>query len=143
MFESTVPVNKYGSCNTTPKCRRRSSRESSRSSTDPSVPPPDASALNVVETQQQAGQRRFAGAGVPYHGDRLTRLDAETHVAQHPILVLIGKPYVIELDRRRARRETQRGAAGDVMCVGVSSSLKTRSLAAIADCRMLYFSLKS
>ena len=33
--------------------------------------------------------------------------------------------------------------AGEVISTGVSSSLKTRSLAAIADCRMLYFSLKS
>ncbi len=29
------------------------------------------------------------------------------------------------------------------MSTGVSSSLKTRSLAAMADCRMLYFSLRS
>ena len=33
--------------------------------------------------------------------------------------------------------------AGEVISAGVSSNLKTRSLAAIADCRMLYFSLKS
>ena len=33
--------------------------------------------------------------------------------------------------------------AGETMSTGVSSNLKMRSLAAIADCRMLYFSLKS
>src|SRR5579862_7698210 len=33
--------------------------------------------------------------------------------------------------------------AGVTMPTGVSNSLKMRSLAAIADCRMLYFSLKS
>ena len=33
--------------------------------------------------------------------------------------------------------------AGETTCTGVSSSLKMRSLAAMADCRMLYFSLKS
>ena len=33
--------------------------------------------------------------------------------------------------------------AGDTMSTGVSTNLKMRSLAAIADCRMLYFSLKS
>src|SRR5581483_6389744 len=32
---------------------------------------------------------------------------------------------------------------GDTTSTGASSSLKIRSLAAIADCRMLYFSLKS
>ena len=33
--------------------------------------------------------------------------------------------------------------AGETTSTGVSSNLKMRSLAAIADCRMLYFSLKS
>src|SRR5271165_2035290 len=33
--------------------------------------------------------------------------------------------------------------AGETTCTGVSNSLKMRSLAAMADCRMLYFSLKS
>ena len=33
--------------------------------------------------------------------------------------------------------------AGETMSTGVSSSLKMRSLAAMADWRMLYFSLKS
>ncbi len=36
-----------------------------------------------------------------------------------------------------------RGAGGLCSSAGVSSSLKTRSLAAIAACRMLYFSLRS
>jgi len=35
------------------------------------------------------------------------------------------------------------GCAGEVISIGVSSSLNTRSPAAIADCRMLYFSLRS
>src|SRR5215469_3991059 len=35
------------------------------------------------------------------------------------------------------------GTAGETTATGVSSSLKIRSLAAMADCRMLYFSLKS
>src|SRR5579863_5127186 len=32
---------------------------------------------------------------------------------------------------------------GETTCTGVSINLKMRSLAAMADCRMLYFSLKS
>ena len=35
------------------------------------------------------------------------------------------------------------GVAGETISAGVSSSLKMRSLDAIADCRMLYFSLRS
>src|SRR5215831_15989075 len=35
------------------------------------------------------------------------------------------------------------GAEGETTAIGVSSSLNMRSLAAIADCSMLYFSLKS
>src|SRR5215469_16808509 len=35
------------------------------------------------------------------------------------------------------------GAAGETTATGVSNNLNMRSLAAIADCRMLYFSLKS
>ncbi len=35
------------------------------------------------------------------------------------------------------------GIAGETISAGVSSSLKMRSLDAIADCRMLYFSLRS
>ena len=35
------------------------------------------------------------------------------------------------------------GIAGDTISALVSSSLKTRSLDAMADCRMLYFSLRS
>ena len=54
-------------------------------------------------------------------------------------------------DRRTRRDRTRCGrglrgffvTAGETMSTGVSSSLKMRSLAAMADCRMLYFSLKS
>ena len=103
----------------------------------------DVAALDVVEAQQQIGQRRLARAGVAHHRDGFARLDAETHVAQHPVLVLIGEPDVIEFDGDAGLRGTRAARPGDVICVGVSSSLKTRSLAAIADCRMLYFSLRS
>ncbi len=53
----------------------------------------------------------------------------------------VGKPYVVELDAPRPARLL--GCCGETTCGCVSSSLKTRSLAAMADCRMLYFSLRS
>ena len=54
----------------------------------------------------------------------------------------IGEPHVVELDAARAIGHLA-AAAGETISAGVSSSLKMRSLEAMADCRMLYFSLKS
>ena len=67
----------------------------------------------------------------------------EAHVPQHPVLVLVGEPDVVELDARGARRGRGRGRGAAIARLGVSSSLKMRSEDAMADCRMLYFSLRS
>ncbi len=57
----------------------------------------DGSALHFVESQQQTGNRGLARAGVAHHGDGLAGLDAEADVAQHPVLVFVGEPDVVEL----------------------------------------------
>jgi len=48
---------------------------------------------------------------------------------------------MLKLNPPRTQRLLRKRA--EVTSIFVSSSLNTRSLAAIADCRMLYFSLKS
>ena len=55
--------------------------------------------------------------------------------------VSVRKPHVVELNPSRALGVLV--TAGEVISTGVSISLKTRSADAIADCRMLYFSLRS
>ena len=92
-----VPVNRYGSCSTTPKLPAQLQRIDVA---DIHAADANAALLNVVEAQQQADERGLAGAGVAHHGDRLAGLDAEADVAQHPVFVLVGEPDVIELDRR-------------------------------------------
>ena len=108
----------------------------------------DPSAADVVEPQQQVDERRLARPGRADDADALARLDDERDVAQHV--------------RARRRRRTRRGrtrcgraasasrarlraaTAGVVdRPTGVSSSVKMRSEAAIAACRMLNFSDRS
>ena len=48
----------------------------------------NVAALDIVEAQQKIGERRFARAGVADDGDGLAGLDAETDVAQDPVLSL-------------------------------------------------------
>ena len=56
-------------------------------------------------------------------------------------LVPIRKPHMIKFDPPRPRHRF--GIAGEATSIFVSSSLNTRSPAAMADCKMLYFSLRS
>ena len=99
----------------------------------------DRSALDVVEAQQQTRQRGLAGAGVADDGDGFAGFDAETHVAQHPVLVFVGEPDVIEFDGRRAFGKRRGAGAATRSAAGVSSSLKTRSLAAMARLQDVVF----
>ena len=108
----------------------------------------DLPALNIVKTQQQGDQRRFPRASVTDNRESLPRRNAERNVAQHPILVgkflalLVTEPHIPKLDLPPG--EINFSAFGfDSMVIGSSSSLKMRSDAAIADCKMLNFSLKS
>ena len=136
-----VPVNRCGSCRTTPKLRRRSF-EIELANVD--AADADAAALNLIEAQQQAGKGGLACAGVSHHGDGLAGLDAKAHIAQNPVLVLVGEPDAGRIRWRRAPAEKPLARSRRRECwTGVSSSLKTRSEAAMADCRMLYFSLRS
>ncbi len=110
----------------------------------------DLAALDVVEAQQELNGGGFAGAGVADDGDGLTGLDAEGDVAQDPIVFAgIGAAAA---DRRRRRcgirfrrargREGvphRRPSGGS----GSSSSVKMRSEAAMAACRILNLSLRS
>ena len=108
----------------------------------------DLAALNIVEAQQQLNDRGLARAGVADNRERLARLDAEGNIAQHPVFVLwiraavIGEPDIAEFDFAARRRQCVRVSRGETIVTGSSSSLKMRSEAAMADCRMLNFSLK-
>ena len=62
----------------------------------------DRPALHIVEAQQGADQGSLARAGVAHNSEGLAGTDAEAHVAQHPVLALVGEPYLVELDRLRA-----------------------------------------
>src|ERR1700734_1659883 len=79
----------------------------------------DVAALDVVEAEQQVRQSRFARTSVADDGDGFAGLNAKTHVAEDPVLVLIGEPYVIELDGdgtfgKRAGRGGRRDMGGRV-----------------------------
>ena len=70
-------------------------------------------------------------------------LDAEADVAQHVVLALVGEPDVVELDRAAHAPPGACAAAGDAIAGAVSSSWKTRSADAIADCMTAYLVLNS
>src|SRR5262252_7278850 len=80
---------------------------------------PDRSALYVVEPEKQICKRRLPGACMTHHSHRLTWCDAETYILQHPNVVLIRKPNVIELDCRRlgCKRLRVRGRDNIRICV--------------------------
>ena len=124
-----VPVNRYGSCSTTPKLPPQLQRIELA---NVHAADADRALLHIVEAQQQADERGLARAGVAHDGDGLARLDAEADVAQHPVFVLVGEPDVVEFDARAAASGTARGAAGGRISAGVSSSLKMRSDDAMA-----------
>ncbi len=65
-----------------------------------------AAALDLVESQQQAGERGLPRPGVSHHGDGLARLDAEAHIGDHPVFIFVREPDAIEFDGRRAAAET-------------------------------------
>ncbi len=78
----------------------------------------DDAALHFVEAQQQTGNGGFASAGVADHRDGFAGLDAEADVAQHPVLIFIGEPDVVEFDggdrragKPRAERAIESGTA--------------------------------
>ena len=64
----------------------------------------DLAALDIVEAQKKLNDRGLARAGVADDGERLTRLDAEGNVAQHPVFIfgrraaVIREPDVAEFD---------------------------------------------
>src|SRR4051794_23116787 len=60
----------------------------------------DRAFLYVIETQQQVRQGRLTGARVTHDRDGFAFRDREADILQHPVLVLVGEPYVIELDAR-------------------------------------------
>src|SRR5262249_34182091 len=66
---------------------------------------PNRALLYVVEPQQQADDRRLAGAGEPDPRDCFARLNEEAQVAESPILILVREPDMIELDAHFSRRK--------------------------------------
>ena len=108
----------------------------------------DLPALDVVEAQQELDGGGLAGAGVADDGDGLAGLDAEGNVAQDPVFLagigaaVIGEPDVAKFDfaaHGLSERPPPATSAGN----GSSSSLKMRSEAAMAACKILNLSLKS
>src|SRR5215467_6757817 len=63
-------------------------------STDSNCP-----SLHFVKTQEQARECSLPCPGMPDDGDRLTRLNSEADVAEHPIVIFIGEPNPLEFDR--------------------------------------------
>ncbi len=108
----------------------------------------DLSALDVVEAEEQRDQSGLAGAGVADDGDGLAGGDAEGDIAEDPVVfggfgfVGVAEPDVAEFDFA-ARGFEADGVGGRDAGAGSSRSLKMRSEAAMADCRMLNFSLRS
>ncbi len=103
----------------------------------------DPAPLHVVEAQEQARECGFPRSGMSHHGHRLARTDLEVQVFEHPVLVLIREPYVLEANRARSLAVRAAGAGGDATVTSVSRSLKIRSEDAMAPWRMLNFSERS
>ena len=95
-----VPVNRCGSCSTTPKLRRKLFQIEFANVDSANA---NAAALHLIEAQQQAGERGLARSGVAHHGDGFAGLDPEAYVVEYPVLVFIGEPYVVEFDGRGLR----------------------------------------
>src|ERR1044072_618283 len=58
----------------------------------------DAALADVVEPQQQIDKRRLARARRADDGDALSGLHVEAHIAEDVVLVVVGKPDMIEHD---------------------------------------------
>ena len=59
---------------------------------------PNRSALNFIEAQQQAGKRGLTRARMSHHCDGFARLNTETEIVKHPVLVLVCEPNTVEFD---------------------------------------------
>ena len=180
MLPSTVPVNRNGSCSTTPISPAKFGKIHLFYVDAIDF---DCAFLHIIEAHEQRDDRGLAGARVADDSDSFTGFDGEGHIAQNPVRlggsisrallgldgsnrphmaiaslglcgrgrlarvsalhrhVAVSEPNMIKLNPPRPVGVLV--TAGEVISAGVSSNLKTRSLAAMADCRMLYFSLKS
>ncbi len=58
----------------------------------------DFATVDLVESGQQVDDGRFAGSGRTYECDFLPGLDFEADIPQDPILLGVGKPYLVEGD---------------------------------------------
>src|SRR5450755_4307799 len=79
----------------------------------------NGSALNVVEAEQQVCQGGLAGSGVSDHGDGLAGGNAETDIAQNPVLADVREPDVVELDGDGSWRKGLRAGRRDDAGLGV------------------------
>src|SRR5713226_1071364 len=67
-----------------------------------------APALNFVKAQQQAGDGCLARARVTYDGDSFSGQNLEADIREHPVLVFVCEPDMIELDGSGCLRERDR-----------------------------------
>ncbi len=86
MFRRMVSLNKIFSCATTAIWLRKSRVDTSRKSTPPIWM---RAARRVVKTQQQVGERGFAGTAGADERDELAGLDGEVDVVQHRLFAVI------------------------------------------------------
>ena len=135
MFSRIVPLNSQASWRTIPNVRRRSSRVSSRVSMPSTVIRPPS---HVVEAHQQVDQRGLAGAGRPDDRHGLAGLHDQGQVLDQRLVRLVAERHVLEGRRGpRALGQDRRASTGSGISSGSSSSSKTRSAEATADCRTL------
>ena len=140
MLAPTVPEKRKTSWSTMATLRR-SAREVPLAHVD--AVDPHRAAVDVVEAQQQVGERALAGAGVADHGQRLARPHPEGDPLEHRLAFLVGEPDVA---RTRSRPRTARGPVGRAGRGDGHRRVeqrKIRSELAMAACRMLYFSERS
>src|SRR5450755_2915895 len=79
----------------------------------------NGSALHVVEAEEQVGQGGLAGSGVSDHGDGLAGGNAETDIAQNPVLADVSEPDMVEFDSNGALRKRLRAGRRDDGWLGV------------------------
>jgi len=106
-------------------------------------------ALNVVEAEEERDERGLAGAGVADDRESLAGLDAEGDVRGGPNRLrpglgmgAIAEPDVAKFDFAAGILETN-GVGQRADGRGLVEKFEMRSEAAMADCRMLNFSLRS
>src|SRR5260370_24756193 len=71
---------------------------------------PNGSALNFIKAQQQAGERGLTRARMSHHRDRFARLNTETEIVKHPVLVFVCEPNTVEFDGGGCGRKRRRQA---------------------------------